>query len=169
MNTILCIMLAATTVLRLELENETPYIVGVDGVRRQVCIVDPAEYAMMTGRVDQVWRTMNATKSGRIGLHGPSVTQEVDETNCLKTTVYKDGYRFAERFQKRNPPPKHPPKHPPKINIPAEPPRVSGTAKYREMVLERFRAKTAAPKTVTVEHDATTGKDEVTSIKDFVK
>lgn len=157
MNTLLCIMLAATTVLRLELENETPYIVGVDGVRRQVCIVDPAEYAMMTGRVDQVWRSMNETESGRIGLHGAQISQEIDETNCVKTTVYKDGFRYAERFQKRNPPTKRPPK----ISIPAEPPRVSGTAKYREMVLERFRAKTAAPKTVTVEHDATTGKDLV--------
>lgn len=157
MNSILCIMLAATTVLRLELENETPYIVGVDGVRRQVCIVDPAEYAMMTGRVDQVWRSMNETESGRIGLHGARISQEIDETNCVKTTVYKDGFRFAERFQKRNPPPKHSPK----ISIPSEPPRVSGTAKYREMVLKRFRAKTAAPKTVTVEHDATTGKDEI--------
>lgn len=159
MNSILCIMLAATTVLRLELENETPYIVGVDGVRRQVCIVDPAEYAMMTGRVDQVWRTMNATESGRVGLHGARVTQEVDETSCVKTTVYKDGYRFAEPMPKKH------------ITVPDAPsrrgvPKPEAVNRRISDRQRRFReaieARKSAPiKEITVEHDAATGKDKV--------
>ena len=53
-----------TSVFRLELEGEaeTPYLVGADGVRRRVCILDPDEYAMLTGQVASVWQALQSVR-----------------------------------------------------------------------------------------------------------
>lgn len=137
MNMILCAILAATTVYRLELTDEKPFIVGGDGVRREVVIIEPEYYATLTGRVEQLWKKVNATESDRVGLHGARTGQFV--TNGVKRTVYKDGYRYDEKM----------------LNTKSISPRQAEMRK-------RFNGwKDSKPKEVTIAHDATTGKDTV--------
>jgi len=164
MNSVILAILAATTVYRLELTDEKPYIVGQDGVKREVVIMDPDEHAALTGKVDQVWKSMNSTEDGRRKLHGLAKETVIDETE--KVTVYADGYCHRAKMEKRT-------------NKVMESVRVSGEKKktpvrrvYSNMS-ERHKAfmekRDAAldaragknVKTVTVEHDAATGKDIV--------
>lgn len=137
MNMILSAILAATTVYRLELTDEKPFIVGADGVRREVVIIEPEYYAMLTGRVEQLWRKVNATESDRVGLHGPRVIQSV--TNGVKRTVYRDGFRYDEKMLKSS--------------------RIS--PRQAEMRSRFNHWRDGKTKEVTVDHDATTGKDTV--------
>jgi len=158
MNSTIMVLLAATSVYRLELTDEKPYIVGEDGAKREVCIVDPAEYAMMTGRMDQVWKSLNAKEDGRRSLHGVAKETVVSETE--KVTVYADGYCHREKMEKRKAE---------MMNTFAGRNEKNTSNRVYSNMSERQRAfmekrdaaLSAAPKTVTVEHNAATGKDIV--------
>ena len=157
MSIVASIFLAATTVYRLELTDEVPYIVGADGERRQVVIVEPEQYAMLTGRLDQVWRSMNADENGRTKLHGMRVDQTVDEKTMEKHTIYKDGYIFTEKMQPKR-----------TVTIQRKAKKVSSddrrkrvSARHWELMKKREDAQKQPVKEVTVEHDALTGKDIV--------
>jgi len=159
-NAILAVAILATTqVYRLELDVETniPSIVGADGVKRQVCLVDPAEYAMMTGRVDQVWRSLNATDSGRRQLHGKIVRTEIDATNAVKVTVYGDGYRFSELIPAKRSEARKDRKAAVRQRI-----RDNRISERQQKFREALEARKDAPvKEVTLEHNAATGKDRI--------
>lgn len=150
---------ADTKVYRLELTDDVPFIVGVDGVRRQVVLVDPDEYEMLTGRLEKVWSSLNSTEDGRIKIHGMRQRQYVEGEE--KFTVYKDGYIFSERMVLHNARPRvitskreNPKKKAERINKLIS----DRQEEYRK---ERDRVLRGVPKEVTVEHDATTGKDIV--------
>jgi len=165
MISLLCAVLATTQVYRLELTDEVPFIVGQDGVRRQVCIVDPDQYAVMTGRVDEVWRSLHKDDAGRTRLHGKRTEQIVDATNGVKVTVYEDGYRHTERFTVRT--------GSAMDDFAGRKPKT-----LRQQAIRRVRdnrmserqwkmrealeaRRTNEVRTVTLEHDAATGKDTV--------
>lgn len=163
MISLLCAVLAATQVYRLELTDEVPYIVGQDGVKRQVCLVDPDQYAVMTGQVAQVWKSLNSTDDGRRKLHGKR-SQQIVSDDGEKVTVYEDGYRHVEKagrktqavmdsFSGRN-------KSPVKAAVrKLKNHRISD--RHQKMLDELEERRKAAPKEITVEHDALTGKDTV--------
>lgn len=149
------LMVAATTVYRLELTDEKPYIVGEDGNRREVCLVDPAQYALMTGKVDAVWRTMNETSEGRKSLHGRLTRQEIDKDAKTKTEVYADGYRHTFALETiRTTRQSIATNHVPKVD--------RSMSERQRLYRERLKdARNRKPKTVTLEHDAATGKEVV--------
>lgn len=159
MISILAALLATTAVYRLELQDDTPYIVGSDGVRRQVCLVEPAEYAMMTGKVDQVWRSLNSTDEGRRQLHGVRLRTEVDTNRLVRVTVYKDGYRHTEAMEVKSPSANRPSVN--KKQVIKVKPNNNVSERHRKFI-EALKARSLAkPKEVTIEHNAATGKDEV--------
>ncbi len=162
-----------TSVFRLELEGEaeTPYLVGADGVRRRVCILDPDEYAMLTGQVASVWHALHKTDDGRRKIHGNRVNQIINTNALVKTSVYADGYTFDEPLVRNTrsvkerfasvPPSKRSPVASGvpisrSIRLNKSPALSERHRKFRE---ELERRKNAKPKTVTLEHDANTGKD----------
>ena len=160
--------------LEAEGESETPYLVGADGVRRRVCILAPDEYALLTNQVVSVWKALHATDAGRRKIHGKRVNQIVNEKAGVKTSVYADGYSYDEPLVRNTrevkerfasvPPSKRSP-------VASGVPLSDGTSKalgiknvserHRKMIEEREKRRNAKPKTVTIEHDATTGKDTV--------
>lgn len=166
MISLLCAIIASTQVYRLELTDEVPYIVGQDGVRREVCLVDPVQYAVMTGNVEKVWRSLNADENGRVRLHGKRMEQRIDTNSQEKVTVYEDGYCHSEKFSVRtvknmdsfagrgavrdN-------KYLSSANVRNG--RIS--ERHQKMRDEIEARKKANPKIITIEHDATTGKDVV--------
>lgn len=158
MNVLLASILAATTVFRLELTDEVPFIVGADGERREVVIVSPDEYAVLTGRLDIVWKSMNSTENGRIKIHGKRVDQTVDEKEFMKHTVYQDGFVFTEKMIRKSTRPVIVDGKKPSRKL-EKPNRVS--QRHWEMMKKRIEQKQKPVKEVTVEHDATTGKDIV--------
>ena len=146
-----------TSVFRLELEGEaeTPYLVGADGVRRRVCILDPDEYAMLTGQVASVWQALHKTDDGRRKIHGKRVNQVINEKAGVKTSVYADGYSFDEPLVRNT-------RETKRAFAAAPARRAQSTAlseRHRKFREELERRRNAAPKTVTIEHDANTGKD----------
>lgn len=145
-------------VYRIELEDEKPVIVGEDGVRREVVIMDTETHMMMTGRLDQVWKTMNETKAGRERIHGKVVETRIDEEAKEKVEVYKDGFVHTEKMEKKN-------KNTMKSFVGAgkrgKVPRKRFSARQSEMQRKLDEWKAKKPKTVTVEHDAVTGKDKL--------
>lgn len=158
MNVLLASILAATTVFRLELTDEVPFIVGADGERREVVIVPPDAYAALTGRLDIVWKSMNSTENGRIKIHGKCVDQTVDEKESVKHTVYQDGFVFTEKMIRKSTRPVIVDGKKPSRKL-KKPNRVS--QRHWEMMKKRIEQKQKPVKEVTVEHDATTGKDIV--------
>lgn len=160
MNLLMCAILAATTVFRLELTDETPFIVGADGVKREVVILSPDDYQVLTDRLERVWTSMNSTDDGRSKLHGKR-TARVVKDNGIQFT-YSDGFTYFEKGHAksygqiratvvtnrvRN------------ATIPTKPNGISSRQwmmrKKREAILK------GEVKEVTVEHDALTGKDIV--------
>lgn len=152
------------TVYRLELHsdangNESAFVVGGDGVERPVVLVEPMEYKLLTERLDAVWQSFHATAEGRRKLHGKIERTEIDEKAMQKVEVHADGYRHTEAMQKRER------QAAAKLTRPAakvEPTKPRGMSeKQWEMrkAFEKYRM--GAPKTVTVEHDAATGKDTI--------
>lgn len=152
------------TVYRLELHsdangNETAFVVGGDGVERPVVLVEPMEYKLLTERLDAVWQSFHATPEGRRKLHGKIDRTEIDEKAKQKVEVHADGYRHTEAMRKRER------QGAAKLTRPAakvEPTKPRGMSeKQWEMrkAFEKYRM--GAPKTVTVEHDAATGKDTI--------
>lgn len=152
---------AKTEVFRLERDTETENlaIVGVDGVRRQVALVDPDEYAMLTGNVAKVWAALNSTLDGRQKLHGKQTKTIVDKETASVTTEYADGYRHTEKMVKRTPP--KPPAAVPrgKAKAAAERKPANISARHWEMRQRVKAAKDGKPREVTINHNANTGKD----------
>lgn len=155
MSSIILALLAATTVYRLELTDERPYVVGEDGVKREVCLVDPSEYALMTGQVAQVWKSLHKDEAGRTKMHGERVGQEIDVTNGVKVTVYEDGYRNVERFETKT---KKTMDDFAGRKAESRPNMSERQRRMRELLSAR---KSGKVKEVTLEHDAATGKDVV--------
>lgn len=155
---------AGTTVYRLELTDEKPYIVGQDGVKREVALVDPCEYAMMTGRVQSVWASLNSTRDGRTKLHGKCKSKVDDETKELVET-YADGYVFRTPMVEKT-------RNVVRLikNDGVSPVKVQKDWRKRpgnvsklhwEMKQKLQAAKSGKVKEVTVIHDAATGKDVI--------
>ena len=151
---------AATEVFRLERDTDTGAlaVVGVDNVRRAVQLIDPDEYAMMTGHVAAVWRALNSTDDGRRKLHGNREKTIVDTNAAEVVTVYADGYRWREKMPELTKP-----KNPRNVRPPSpeNPPRKPGNIserqfKMRQAIENRRKAK---PREVTVIRDATTGEE----------
>ena len=152
------------TVYRLELHsdangNEAAFVVGGDGVERPVVLVEPMEYKLLTERLDAVWQSFHATAEGRRKLHGKIERTEIDEKARQKVEVHADGYRHTEAMLKRERPAAA------KITRPAakvEPTKPRGMSdKQWEMRKAFEKHRMGVPKTVTVEHDAATGKDTI--------
>jgi len=156
MNSIVLAILAATSVYRLELTDEKPFIVGEDGVKREVVILDPEEHAALTGKLSQVWSAMNSTEDGRRKLHGKIERTDIDEEAKKKTDVYTDGYCHVTPFEVRKPVEMKKFAAPPKKTRDS---RIS--ERHRKMREELAARKAGNVKEVTVEHDAATGKDIV--------
>lgn len=143
-------------VYRLELHEESNrlYLVGSDLEKREVVIVEPTEYSMLTGRLEKVWASLNATRQGRVQLHGKART-EVDEKAGTKTDIHEDGFRYTEKL-----PVKTATSRPRRIERNDPPRKPSGiSARQWEMQRKAKEARSAKPREVTVEHDAVTGKD----------
>lgn len=142
------------TVYRLEVEGDKQFVVGADGVRRQVALMGADEYAQLAERVDAVWRIQNATPEGRRKLHGAVTNTVINAEQKRKEEYHTDGYVHYEPMQIRRSSP------PPVVKLKADKRRnVSKLhAEMRRKLEERTKVK---PKTVTVEHDAATGKDIV--------
>lgn len=152
------------TVYRLELHsdangNEAAFVVGGDGVERPVVLVEPMEYKLLTERLDAVWQSFHATADGRRKLHGKIERTEIDEKAMQKVEVHADGYRHTEAMPKRER------QAAAKLTRPAakvEPTKPRGMSdKQWEMRKAFAKHRMGVPKTVTVEHDAATGKDTV--------
>ena len=152
------------TVYRLELHsdangNEAAFVVGGDGVSRPVVLVEPMEYKLLTERLDAVWQSFHATAEGRRKLHGKIERTEIDEKAMQKVEVHADGYRHTEAMPKREKPAAA------KIVRKAakvEPTKPRGMSdKQWEMRKAFEKHRMGVPKTVTVEHDAATGKDTI--------
>ena len=146
--------LAATTVYRLEVddENHKTYIVGADNVSREVVLIAPEDYATLTNNVAETLRALNSTEDGRRSLHGSKTSTEV--TDEALTTIYADGYRHSVKLQKQTP--KTARVVPKAASV--RPRHIS--SRLFELKQKVEAAKTAAPKTVTIEHDAATGTDK---------
>ena len=148
--------LAATTVYRLEVddENHKTYIVGADNVSREVVLIAPEDYATLTNNVAETLRALNSTEDGRRSLHGAKTSTEV--TDEARTTVYADGYRHSVKLQKKTQTPQTARLVPKAASV-----RPRGiSSRLFELKQKVKAAKTAAPKTVTIEHDAATGTDK---------
>lgn len=155
------------TVYRLEVHtgddggNEFACIVGGDGISRPVMLVDPEQYAALTGRVEQVWHSLNSTRDGRLRLHGKIVQTEMLEDPLQKVEVHADGFVYREPLAKREPPAR-----PPKTALQSRIEKSSNrpyniSARHAEMRAKLAERESAPPKTVTIEHDAASGKDTV--------
>ncbi|MBR4258563.1 MAG: hypothetical protein IKQ17_05995 [Kiritimatiellae bacterium] len=152
------------TVYRLELHsdaqgNEAAYVVGGDGVSRPVVLVEPMEYKLLTERLDAVWQSFHATAAGRRKLHGKIERTEIDEKAMQKVEVHADGYRHTEAMPKRERPAAA---RLTRLQAKIEKQKPKGMSdKQWEMRKAFERHRKGVPKTVTVEHDAATGKDTV--------
>lgn len=152
------------TVYRLELHsdangNEAAFVVGGDGVERPVVLVEPMEYKLLTERLDAVWQSFHATPEGRRKLHGKIERTEIDEKAKQKVEVHADGYRHTEAMRKRER------QAAAKLTRPAakvEPTKPRGMSEKQWEMRKAFeKHRMGVPKTVTVEHDAATGKDTI--------
>lgn len=152
------------TVYRLQLYqnadgSEAAYVVGVDGVERPVVLVDPAEYKMLTERLDAVWQSFHSTPDGRRKLHGKIERTEIDEKAMQKVEVHADGYRHTEAMPKREKPAAA---KLTRLQAKIEKQKPRGMSdKQWEMRKAFEKHRMGAAKTVTVEHDAATGKDTI--------
>lgn len=149
---ILAILLAVTQVFRLEVDSEATEpvgrVVGVDGVKREVRLVTPEAYDTLTGDVVRAWRKMNDTEGGRRDLHGPRKSSEFRTGE--RTTVYSDGYRFTEKAGEANVKRRQ--------SAVKAAPRKDISERHRKYLEELEKRKNSS---VTVIHDAVTGKDKV--------
>ena len=127
---------------------------------RKVVIIDPDEYAMLTGRMEVVWHSLNSTADGRRKLHGKIERTEIDEGKREKVEVHADGYRHVETLPlKRRGVAATVKVGGVKDNAPKKPGNISDRQWQMRQQLKVLKQKPA--KAVTVEHDATTGKDTV--------
>lgn len=161
MNAVLmCVALAATSVFRLELVDEQPYIVGADGVKRAVCIVDPVQYAVMTGQTAKVWASLNAQEDSRARLHGGRAVRKDVVGNDLVMT-YPDGFVWTEKGTRKTAETMRKIRGGQKSTGRPAVPRRPMSDRQRKFLEELHRRKDMKPKEITVIHDANTGKDTV--------
>ena len=152
------------TVYRLELHsdangNEAAFVVGGDGVSRPVVLVEPMEYKLLTERLDAVWQSFHATADGRRKLHGKIERTEIDEKAMQKVEVHADGYRHTETMPKRE---RQGAAKLTRLQAKIEKQKPRGMSdKQWEMRKAFEKHRMGVPKTVTVEHDAATGKDTI--------
>lgn len=78
--------------------RERVFIRGIDGVEREVKLIYPGDYDLLTNRLEAAWAFMHSTHENRVKVHGPKVRDIIDEKNAEKITEYKDGYRFVEKM-----------------------------------------------------------------------
>lgn len=158
---------------RLELEtfsdgSEAAYVIGCDGVRRQVVLLSPGEYNAMQDKIETIYKALHGTPEGRKALHGKVVEHVVDSHSKEMVDVHADGYRHVTAMlqaprkgtgtRTRAKQPISP--LPPRLNTRGES-RREISARHKKM-REELRAALGKPaKEVTVEHDANTGKDTV--------
>jgi hypothetical protein len=150
-------------VYRLELhtndDGEQAYIVGTDGVRRPVVLVSPDEYDLLTTRLDLMWEYFNSSRDGRVKLHGRVVNTTIDEVAKEKVETHKDGYQHREKMPAKVDRPRLVLKQKPDMATPPKPTNISERQyEMRKRLAERRKSPV---KTLTVEHDAATGKDTV--------
>jgi len=152
------------TVYRLELHsdangNEAAFVVGGDGVERPVVLVHPMEYKLLTERLDAVWQSFHATAEGRRKLHGKIERTEIDEKAMQKVEVHADGYRHTEAMLKREKPAAA---KLTRLQAKIEKQKPRGMSEKQWEMRRAFeKHRMGVPKTVTVEHDAATGKDTI--------
>lgn len=125
---------AAPQSFRLEIDGSAARIVGVDGVRREVVLVAPEEYAALTNNAVEAWKKLHETEAGRVKLHGRRVNTSVMDGK-VRVDTYADGFRMPFPMSPRH-------------------------LEFRAIIDEKKKHRTK-PKEVTLEHDAATGKDTV--------
>ena len=141
--------------------DETAWLVGGDGEKRPVVLVTPDEFALLTERLDAVWKRMHESKSGRIMLHGAVVRTEIDNDKKERVEYHKDGYTRAESFVSKR-----------AVTSPSKPAVVNGrgypmpnpksmSERQFEMRRKLWERRRHPIREVSVEHDATTGKNTV--------
>lgn len=150
-------------VYRLELHTsdtgEQTYIVGGDGVKRPIVLVDPAEYKLLTERLDAVWQSFHATADGRRKLHGKLERTEIDEKARQKVEIYADGFRHTETLPAKRKPTEV---KITRLQAKIEERKPKGMSDKRWEMRQAFKKhRQGVPKQVTVEHDAVTGKNTV--------
>lgn len=162
--TTMCVFADAVSVYRLELhsseDGETAWLVGQDGVKRPVMLVSPEEYDMLTHRLDLMWEYFNSSRDGRMKLHGRIVSTTIDNAALEKVETHSDGYTHREKI----PPKVDRPKvvMPQKKVVGSAPPRPYGISDRQFEMRKRLEERRRSPiKTITVEHDAATGKNRV--------
>ncbi len=136
-------------------------------MERQVVLLDPDEYRLLTERLETVWKSFHATRDGRSRLHGKLERTEIDEKARKKVEIYADGYRHTETLsEKRRPTMAEKTRLQKKMR--EERIKAIAARKPKGMSDKRWEMRTAfekhrlgIPKQVTVEHDAATGKDAV--------
>lgn len=161
------------------------FVIGVDNVRRPVVLVSPDTYQDMVRQLEKV----NSTGYGRMMIHGKRTHTEFTARH-ERITTYEDGYRFTETASEANVRERVKPKsaHQSSDEIRARAARVREASRHKQQVQQpvkklrqKIRALQAQPnnrmserqrkfreeleqqngKTVTIIHDAVTGKDKV--------
>lgn len=137
--------------------SEVAYVVGADGTERPVVLVDPAEYKLLTERLESVWQSFHATADGRRKLHGKLERTEIDEKARQKVEIYADGFRHTETLPVKRKPTEA---KITRLQAKIEEQKPKGMSDRRWEMLQAFKKhRQSVPKQVTVEHDAVTGKD----------
>jgi hypothetical protein len=134
----------------------------VDGVKRPLVLVDPDEYSILTGRLESVWQSFHSTPDGRRKLHGKIERTEISEANGMvtKTEIHADGYTYrTAAVPKREKRKAEVAKIKAKIADERKP--LGMSEKQWEVRKALKRIKNGKKKTVTVEHDAVSGKTTV--------
>lgn len=139
--------------------SEVARIVGADGVERPVVIIDPAEYKLLTERLESVWQSFHATADGRRKLHGRLERTEIDEKARQKVEIYADGFRHTETLPVKRKPTEA---KMTRLQAKIEEQKPKGMSDKRWEMRQAFKKhRLGVPKQVTVEHNAVTGKDTV--------
>lgn len=137
--------------------SETAYVVGADGVERSVVLIDPLEYRLLTERLDAVWQSFHKTSEGRTKLHGKLERTEINEKAHQKVEIYADGFRHTETLPMKRKPTEV---KITRLRAKIEEQKPKGMSDKRWEMRQAFKKhRMGVPKTVTVEHDAATGKD----------
>lgn len=139
--------------------SEVAYVVGSDNVERQVVLLDPLEYRLLTERLDAVWQSFHSTADGRRKLHGKLERTEIDEKARQKVEIYADGFRHTETLPAKR---KHTEVKITRLQEEKEEKKPKWMSDKQWEMRQAFRKfRQGVPKQVTVEHDASTGKDRV--------
>jgi len=155
---LICAILAVTNVYRLELDTDTERLnlVGDDYQRRECVILSVEQYAMLTGRLDQVWQSFNKTEDGRLKLHGKRDKTYLSDDMKEKVIVYSDGFVHREKAIVKST------NTISRVNMKRPSfDRARFSERHANMKEAIERRKRGEIKTVTLEHDAVTGKDIV--------